>query len=113
MNDGSQITAQLIMRRADGHSILDLGPMTAAAPNLQAGDLPPDRIAEIYQLLEKAGLSVVSGNANTLSVAGPPTLFRTLFGLEPDNARSASRIPDNLAPYIADITVPPPPEFFP
>ena len=113
MNDGSQIVAQLIMRRADGHSILDLGPMTADSTRLQAGDLTPDRVAEIHRRLEEEGLTVLSGNANTLSVSGPPDLFKELFGLDPAKPLTAEHIRDDLAPYVADISVVPPPEFFP
>lgn len=113
MNDHSQITAQLVMRRSDGRSILDLGPITAESDDLRSGDLTPDRIAEIHQRLKGAGLTVLSGNSNTLSVTGPSEVFVTLFGIDPADSHQTPHIRADLAPYIADISIPPPPEFFP
>ena len=117
MSQATRITAQLIMRRKDGRSILDLkGPVTAASPNRTAGDLPEDRIAEVRKRLEAAGFAVEGGNANTLSISGPRALFTEVFGLASDAsgmAAQATRIREDLAPYVADVFVPPPPELFP
>lgn len=113
MNETAKMTAQIVMRRADGHSILDLGPVTAEAANRTMGDLPPDRVADIQKRLSGLGLTVLSGNANTLSVSGPSTLFQSLFGLEGTSEKGATKIPGELAPYVADVFLPPKPELFP
>ncbi len=120
MGEASTITAQLVMRREDGRSILDLeGPVTAASRQRMAGDLPEARVAEIRARLEAAGFTVEGGNANTLSVSGPARLFAEVFGLDPGAAGAAgvpahaARIRADLEPYVADVFVPPPPEFFP
>lgn len=116
MGDTMRITAQVVMRREDGGSILDLGPVTAESADRTAGDLPADRIAEIRRRLEAEGLTVDSGNANTLSVSGPEAVFARLFGLDTAakgaEAATAARIPADLAPFVAAVFVPPPPEPF-
>jgi hypothetical protein len=112
MADAAMI-AQVVMRGADGRSILDIeGPLTAAAPDRTAGDLPEARVEEIRGRLEALGFAVEAGDAAALSVTGPAALFAELFGLEP-GMTEAPRIPEDLAPFLAAVMVPPPPEFFP
>ncbi|MFN6979573.1 MAG: hypothetical protein ACK4OP_15695 [Gemmobacter sp.] len=119
MTDVPAITALVVMRRADGRSILDIeGPVTATSANRTAGDLPPDRIAEVRRRLTEAGFAVAGGNDNTLSITGPAALFAETFGLDPAAATDAgrpahaTRIRPDLEPYVADVFVPPRPTFF-
>jgi hypothetical protein len=120
MNGEVTVTAQLVMKRADGRSILDLkGPVAAASPGRTAGDLPEERVALIRERLEALGFTVAAGNLNTLSVGGPQALFGHVFGLDAGTALArgteahATRIRADLEPYVADVFVAPPPEFFP
>lgn len=120
MNDSNLVTAQLVMRRADGTSILDLkGPLTALSPERTAGDLPEDRVRDIRKRLEGLGFTIAAGSLNTLSVSGPPALFLDVFGLDAATATArgteahATRIGEDLEPFVADVFVAPPPEFFP
>ena len=120
MNGEVMVTAQLVMKRADGRSILDLtGPLTAASPERTAGDLPEDRVTLVRERLVGLGFTVAAGNLNTLSVVGPQALFGEVFGLDAATALAqgaeahATRIRADLAPYVADVFVAPPPEFFP
>lgn len=115
----STFTAQLIMKRADGRSILDLrGPITATSPERTAGDLPPERIEVIRRLLQEAGFTVVSSNPNTLSITGSSKAFLDIFGLDTtaqgqDTPKRGSKIRDDLRPFVADVFIPPAPEYFP
>ncbi|SPH23634.1 hypothetical protein DEA8626_02700 [Defluviimonas aquaemixtae] len=120
MNEETPITAQLVMKREDGRSILDLkGPVTAASDNLTAGDLAEDRVAEIRKRLSELGFTIEAGNLNTLSVTAPQSHFTDVFGLDAARAVAqgteahAARIRPDLEPYVADVFVAPPPEFFP
>jgi hypothetical protein len=107
------LTAQVVMRRADGRSILDIeGPVTAGSTNRTAGDLPAARVAEVRDRLAALGFTVAAGDAAVLSVTGPASLFAEHFGLEA-GMTEAPRIPPDLAPFLAAVLVPPPPEFFP
>ena len=120
MNGDVTVTAQLVMKRADGKSIFDLtGPVTADSAQRTAGDLPEDRVELIRGRLGQLGFTVAAGNLNTLSVSGPQALFGEVFGLDAAAALGkgaeahAARIRADLAPYVADVFVAPPPEFFP
>lgn len=115
----STFTAQLIMKRSDGRSILDLqGPITATSPERTAGDLPPERIEMIRRLLNEAGFTVLSSNSNTLSIKGSSKAFLEVFGLDTsakasDAPRRGLRIRDDLRPFVADVFIPPAPKLFP
>jgi hypothetical protein len=120
MPDESNVHAQLVMKQDDGKSIFDLPQgVTAASGQRTAGDLPRQRIDEIRRRLTEAGFSVEGGNSNTLSIAGPAALFGEVFGLDPaaavetGSAAHATRIRRDFEPYVADVFVPPAPEFFP
>ena len=120
MNDTPRPVAQLVMKRADGHSILDRSePATAGSASLGAGDLPDDRVDHIRRMLSDAGLTVEGGNNNTLSVSGPPEVFIDLFGMDPESAgragtaAHATKLPPDLEPFVADVFVPPGPTLFP
>lgn len=112
-------TAQLIMKRTDGTSILDIpSPVLAASPSRTSGDLPQERIAVIRKLLEQAGFTIHSANPNTLSISGTTKEFIHAFGLDPSSAsvptgREALQIRADLKPYVADVFIPPPPKYFP
>lgn len=109
--------AQLILKRADGGSILDAeGPITAET--LARFRVPDDRIAFVRAELERMGFDVPQGDATSLSVTGPRELFATVFGLEAAAASSnvaahATRIPDELSGHVADVVITPRPELFP
>ena len=118
MNKTARMTAQLVMRRADGSSILEPGPVAAESAARTEVDLPANRIAQIRRLLETEGLTVESGNANTLSVSGPAAVFDELSGLdaatpaaEATEAAMAPRIRADLVPFVAAAFVPPPEPF--
>jgi hypothetical protein len=119
MGESKTLNAELVMRREDGRSILDLeGPVTAGSEQREAGDLPPERIAEIRKRLEQAGFTVEGGNANTLSISGAPALFAEVFGLDPaapgaTDGAHATRIRRDLEPFVAECFVTAPPDFFP
>lgn len=113
-------TAQVVMKRADGRSLYDIeGPVTAASPDRTAAFLDEARVADIRARLEARGFAIEGGDRATLSVSGPAELFVETFGLDPAGAREggaaahATRIPDALAPFVADVFVEPGPTFFP
>ncbi|WP_341368297.1 hypothetical protein [Yoonia sp. BS5-3] len=117
MNDKSDSVAQLVMKRPDGRSILDLGSGRAATAN--QGDVTDLRAAEISTRLEQLGFTVQSGNLNTLSISGENRLFEDVFGLSPNAAMSvgtpahSTKIPAELDEFVADVFVTPAPNFFP
>ena len=117
MNDTPNSIAQLVMKRPDGRSILDLESVTAATADL--GNVTTDRAAQISNRLENLGFQVQSGNLNTLSIAGENKLFEDVFGISPTAAMVArtpahsTRIPEDLTDFVADVFVTPPPDFFP
>lgn len=117
MNDTPSITAQLVMKRPDGRSILDVDAGTAATTDL--GNVTDDRAAAISSRLEELGFEVQSGNLNTLSISGKDALFEETFGISPFAAMAvgapahSTKIPAELNDFIADVFVTPPPDFFP
>jgi hypothetical protein len=109
--------AQLVMRREDGRSILDSGEAgrSAAAGEL---DVSAERAAAVRKRLEALGFRVTAGNLNTLSISGRRDRFAETFGMEADaagkgSAAHATKIPDELSESVADVFVPPSPEFYP
>lgn len=120
MNGTMPATAQLIMKRADGTSILDLQgeQVTAASPSLTKGDVGEARAAEIHSKLQRLGFSIEAGNLNTLSISGPAELFVEHFGFDPQAAQSAgvpahaNKVTPDLESYVADVFVAPGPEMF-
>lgn len=121
MNGDAPATAQLIMKREDGTSLLDLTEerLTAASPALAKADVSDARAADIRKRLEALGFTVAAGNLNTLSLTGPPELFAEQFGFDPHAAQEANvaahakSIPPELQDFVADVFVTPGPEFFP
>ena len=106
---GDTMHAQLVMKAEDGRSIL--------SEAIGTGDVSPARAKEIRQLLSEWGFSIEEGNLNTLSIAGDAALFREAFGLAVPSgpvtkAAEAQRIAPDLAPFVANVFVVPPPEFF-
>jgi hypothetical protein len=116
MTEQRDFGAQVVLKREDGRSILDTqGQMQGDAG---AMDVSPERADAARQALERHGFKVTEGNLNTLSVSGPPKVFEDVFGLhvqapETNVGAHATRMPDDLKGYIADVFVMPPPEFFP
>lgn len=116
MADQEELAAQVVMKREDGRSILDSRGQTAQAAG--ALDVAPARAEEVRRALERHGFRVAGGNLNTLSVTGPAEAFERVFGLhararEARTGAHATRIPEALQGYVADVFVPPPPDFFP
>lgn len=108
--------AQLVMRHEDGGSILSSGPVTAAT--MSGAALPDERVSEIRGRVEALGFAVEAGDATTLSITGPRERFAEVFGLEADPARAAAgahatRLPEGLTGYVADVFVPQAPTAFP
>ena len=109
--------AQLVMRREDGRSILNSVDIGSSAAQGKF-DVSENRAAEIRKSLESIGFRVTSGNLNTLSISADRDLFVNTFGIEAGApakgvAAHATRIPDALSESVADVFVPPAPEFFP
>lgn len=116
MTEPPLVSAQVVMRRADGRSLLDIeGPITATSPDRTAGDLDPARIERITARLTEAGFTVAAGTPGTLSVTAPPAVFARVFGLSgpTGTAVQKARVPADLEPFVADVFVTPPPTFFP
>jgi hypothetical protein len=108
--------AQVVMKREDGRSILDVARHTAESAGTL--DVSEERAQAIRAELERLGFTIAGGNLNTLSVSGSSDRFREVFGIEPLAGNSgvaahATRIPPVLDDKVADVFVPPPPEFFP
>jgi hypothetical protein len=113
MADAPLVSAQVVLRHADGRSLLDAtGPITAESPARTAAALPPDRIAEIAERLKAAGFDVGAGTGATLSVTAPPATFRQVFGMDTAPG-AAAHVPRELAPFVADVLIAPPPTLFP
>lgn len=111
------VVVQLVMKREDGRSVLDLPPADEC-DDPSAFDVTEARAAEIRARLERLGMKVVSGNLNTLSVEASARLLADHFGLaaeaaEAGTAAHATRIAPELAPFVADVFITPGPEFFP
>jgi hypothetical protein len=116
MTDQGKFGAQVVLKREDGRSILDTQGQTQGTAG--AMDVSPERAEAARHALEKHGFKVTEGNLNTLSVSGAPETFEDVFGLhvrapETNVGAHATRMPDDLRGYVADVFVMPPPEFFP
>ncbi len=112
------IVAQVVLKRADGVSILDAKtPLTAAT--ISNYSVEHGRIEESKKKLEKLGFTISSQDQFTLSITGSADLFSIVFGIEKSQISSsisdihAATIPSELRDYIADVFIPKPPEFFP
>ncbi len=109
-------SAQLILKNQDGVSILDSeGPLTAELVEKFAAT--EARIAEVRKKLTDLGFETPAYDRTTLSVTGPCERFTEVFGLEADAGQKgveahATKIPNELSDAVADVIVPPPPEFF-
>jgi hypothetical protein len=111
-----QFHAQLVMKREDGTSILDTGE-ALHADRQGRFDVSKERAVEIQHRLQELGFTVTTGNLNTLSISGSRKLFAEIFGLESAARTSgtsahATRFPANLTKFVADVLIPPGPEFF-
>ena len=112
-----RFSAQLVLKAEDGTSILDAkGAMTA--DRVAEFKVRDDRVAFVRAHLQKLGFDVPQGDAMTLSIVGPRTLFAKVFGLEVDVQQTgvgahATHIPEVLSDYVADVFVTPKPELLP
>ena len=109
---GDAMTAQIVVKRADGRSILDTN-KAITAQTLKDLAVEPERMEAARRRLEGLGFKVGVGDATGLSVQGPVERFRTVFAVGPDDVERDADIPDDLADLIAGVVVPRAPEFFP
>lgn len=120
----TRITAEVVLRKADGTSILDAdGPITAVTINQYR--VEKEVIDDATQQLNQLGLTVVQTGATSVSVETDQTTFETLFGtklnVETDVDTNAThytttapvKIPPSLQEWVADVILPEPPQFFP
>lgn len=126
-----QVMAQVILRAADGSSILDSQePITAE--NIAKYQVGQVVIEEVSQKLEKLGFEVLQASPTGLTISGDKALFEKVFqtNLEARGAEVMSskiegaeiayyeatkpfKIPADLSSLIADVTLSTPPQFFP
>ncbi len=117
MEDKPDPVVQLVMKRADGRSVLDSG--AGSAQTAGQGDVDDARATLIRSRLQELGFKVAAGNLNTLSIMGPDELFKETFGLDPSSALAANvpahatNIPEALDEFVADVFVTPAPDLFP
>jgi hypothetical protein len=115
-DDMMHIVAQVVLKRADGMSILDAKtPLTSK--NIRKYSVEHNRIEESKKRLEELGFAISSQDHVTLSIMGSAKLFTEVFGIEDPIASSTSDIhatiiPPGLRNFIADVFIPKPPEFF-
>ncbi|MCI5208985.1 MAG: hypothetical protein D3910_09350 [Candidatus Electrothrix sp. ATG2] len=113
------ISAQVVLKRADGSSILDSTTPPLTSNNIGEFFVEPDRIKKAQIRLKRFGFSVGSHNKVSLSITGSIELFTRVFGIDEDMISSnssdyihATVIPYELKNLIADVYVPRPPIFF-
>jgi hypothetical protein len=116
-SDEPLFSAQLVLKAEDGSSILT-AEGTLTSERIAQFAVPEERIAFVRAELEKRGFDVPQGDATTLSVVGTRARFEEAFGLEVDAvargvAAHATKIPEPLSDYVADVSVTPKPELFP
>lgn len=127
-DDDVVVSAQVVFRTADGRSLSDVGPITAA----NVGTLAPDpaSVDRIARFFRDAGFEVGPAVGSSLSISGPVSLFETVLGHRPKTGlqgrtvRSATassaalelpleRLPPGLAAAIDAVTFSRPPDFGP
>ena len=113
----TNLIAQVVVRSSDGTSILDAdGGITSG--NVAQFAVGPDRIEDAARRLEGRGFTVEARDEHTLSISGSTELFARVFGVGTGSGGGgaplvSTSIPDDLADLVADVVVPPPPEYFP
>lgn len=126
-----QVTAQVILRSADGSSILD-AKEAITAENIAKYQVGKEVIDEASKKLEGLGFEVVQAGPVGLTISGDKVLFESVFqttleargteimgtkvsGVEASyyKATEPIKVPEDLASLIADVALPTPPELFP
>lgn len=126
-----QVTAQVILRSADGSSILD------KKEEITADDVARYRVGEeiieqASRKVEELGFKVLQAGPASLTISGDRALFEGVFkttleaqtteimGTKVEGAEASYheaiepiKVPEDLSSLIADVVLPTPPEFFP
>ncbi|MET1411235.1 hypothetical protein ABVF61_03150 [Roseibium sp. HPY-6] len=115
-DDNVTYGAQVVLKRADGTSILDVQESVTASV-LDKYRVPEDTVAAAAKALEALGFRIAGNDGTTLSIEGSRQTFIDVFGLEVGAeaagvAAHATQVPDEIKPYVADVIVPPGPTFF-
>lgn len=126
-----EVTAQAILRYADGSSILD-AKEGITAENIEKHKVGKEVIEEASKKLEELGFMVLQVGPVGLTISGDKALFESAFqttlearsteimgtkvsGAEAPyyEATEPIKIPEEISSLIADVVLPTPPEFFP
>ena len=125
------VVAQVVLRAADGSSILESDePMTAEL--VERYKINDDRLRVAREKLSGHGFDVMAAGPFSLSIRGDKRKFEEVFGtrlqerqIEPAQPGATDdlktffepqapvEVPADLAPFVATVTFPTPPELFP
>lgn len=113
----TNLIAQVVVRSSDGTSILDADSGITSG-NVAQFAVEPDRIEDAARRLKKRGFTLEARDEHTLSISGSTDLFKDVFGLRSaapgtGGPPESANVPEDLADLVADVVVPPPPEYFP
>jgi hypothetical protein len=126
-----QVTAEVILRSADGSSILEAKePITAE--NIARYRIGKEVIEEASQKLEELGFEALQGGPTGLTISGDKARFEDVFqttltaqstGIMETKVSGAGaayyettepiKVPEDLSYLIADVVFATPPQFFP
>jgi len=125
------VIAEVILRSADGSSILDAGE-GITAENIEKYRVGREVIDQASEALEGLGFEVVQAGPVSLTISGNKEVFERVFqtALEARGAEmmptkvsggTASyyeatepiKIPEQISPLVADVVLPTPPQFHP
>jgi hypothetical protein len=126
-----KVTIEVIVRSADGSSILD-AKEAITAENIAKYRVGKEVIEAASKKLEALGFTVVQAGPVSLTISGDRALFENVFqttlevrskemmgtkitGAEASyyEATAPIKVPKGLSPWVADVVLPTPPEFFP
>lgn len=126
-----KVTAQIILRSADGSSILE-SKEAITAENIAKYRAGKEAIEEVSQKLDRLGFKVVQVGPTGLTISGDKSRFEEVFqttlqarkrevlgskirGAEASyyEATVPVKVPPDLSSLVVDVVLPTPPEFFP
>lgn len=126
-----KVIAEVILRSADGSSILD-AEEGITAKNIEKYRVGKEVIEEATKKLEGLGFEVVQTGPVGFTISGDKALFESMFqttlearsteimptkiaGVQASyyEATAPIKIPEELSSLVADVALPTPPEFFP
>jgi hypothetical protein len=129
-NMAQPVIAEVILRKADGTSIMDAQEAITAG-NIAKYRVSEDVAEEASQKLRDSGFEVLQVGPTSLTISGDKGLFEDKFGTALEitstnvmpsyiegaeityyEAKEPMRIPADLSPRVADIVLPSPPELF-